>query len=40
MEGEKKYVEKLSFIAQFKFEFLLMFTGCREVVEKWQACKY
>ena len=35
MEKEKKrHIEKLSFIAQFKFEFLLMFTGCREVVRK------
>ena len=35
MEREKKkHVERLSFIAQFKLEFLLMFTGFREVVGK------
>ena len=34
MEREKKHIKRLSFIAQFKFEFLLMFTGCRCVVGK------
>ena len=35
MKKEKKKAHKeLSFIAQFKFEFLIMFTGCREVVGK------
>ena len=35
MEKEKKkHIKKLSFIIQFKFEFLIMFTGCSEVVGK------
>ena len=31
---EKKHMKKLSFITQFKIEFLLPFTGCREVLGK------
>ena len=34
MEKEKKNIKRLSFIGQFKFEFLIIFTGCREVVGK------
>ena len=31
---EKKHLERLSFIIQFKIEFLLPFTGCRKVLGK------
>ena len=31
---EKKTREELSFITQFKTEFLLRFTGCRKVLGK------
>ena len=31
---EKKHLERLSFITQFKIEFLLPFTGCRKVLGK------
>ena len=35
MEKEKKkHIKKLTFITQFNFKFLIMFTGCREVVGK------
>ena len=34
MEKAKTHITSLSFIAQFKFEFLIMFTGYREVVGK------
>ena len=31
---KKKHLKKLSFITQFKIEFLLLFTGCRKVLGK------
>ena len=30
----KKYMKRLSFITQFKIQFLLLFTGCRKVLGK------
>ena len=31
---KKKHMKKLSFITQFKIAFLLLFTGCSEVLGK------
>ena len=31
---EKKHMKRLSFITQFKVQFLLLFTGCRKVLGK------
>ena len=31
---KKKHMKRLSFITQFKIEFLLPFTGCRKVLGK------
>ena len=31
---KKTFLKRLSFIAQFKIEILLPFTGCREALEK------
>ena len=31
---KKKHMKRLSFIAQSKIEFLLLFIGCRKVLEK------
>ena len=31
---EKKHMKRLSFITQFKNQFLLLFTGCRKVLGK------
>ena len=33
-EKKKKHTKRLSFITQFKFEFLLLFNGCRKVIGK------
>ena len=33
-QKRKKNMKKLSFITQFKIEFLLQFTGCRKVLGK------
>ena len=30
----KKHIKRLSFITQFKIEFLLPYTGCNKVLEK------
>ena len=43
---EKNYLKRLSFITQFKIEFLLPFTSCRKVLGKmlgklfWQTASY
>ena len=34
---KKKQIKRLSFITQFKIEFLLPFTGCRKVLGKMPA---
>ena len=34
---EKRHMKRLSFITQFKIEFLLRLTGCREVLGKMPA---
>ena len=31
---KKQHVKRLSFITQFKIEFLLLFTGCRKMLGK------
>ena len=33
----KKHIRRLSFITQFKIEFLLLFTSCRKVLGKMPA---
>ena len=35
---KKIYTKRLSFITQFKIEFLLLFTGCRKVLGKMLSC--
>ena len=37
---KKKNMKRLSFITQFKIEFLLPFNGCRKVLGKMPAHKY
>ena len=36
-QKEKKHMKRLSFITQFKIEFLLPFIGCRNVLGKMPA---
>ena len=33
-KGKKKHMKRLSFVTQFKIEFLLPFTSCRKVFGK------
>ena len=34
---KKKHIKRISFITQFKTEFLILFTGCRKVLGKMPA---
>ena len=37
---KKQNMKRLSFITQFKIEFLLPFTGCRKVLRKMPVCVF
>ena len=37
-KGKKKHTKRLSFITQFKIEFLLSFTSCKKVLGKMPEC--